>query len=137
MPYSRSMLPVVVNKVMLLSSDTSTAVVTAVDLANYFPVGKREVLFDVAMITSSTSLGNAATLVIEECDSTSTASFTQCLAVDGSTATFSLSANAVSLSTYFYVNVTKRYVRTRYVGTTSTGGTIALSVIAHPLVRAA
>lgn len=134
---TRSILPVSINKVMLLSSDTSTAVVTAVDLANFFPVGKREVMFGVSMVTSSTSLGNAATLVIEQGDSTSTTGFTQVYAVDGSTATFSLAANAVSFSTYFYAAINSRYVRTRYVGTTSTGGTVALVVNVFPLVRAA
>lgn len=134
---TRSVLPVSINKVMLLSSDTSTAVVTAVDLANYFSVGKREVRFIVSAITSSTALGNAATLVIEECASTATASFTQVYAADGSTATFSLAANAVSFSTYFDAVINYRYVRTRYVGTTSTGGTVALVVNALPIVRAA
>lgn len=134
---TRSILPVNINKVMLLSSDTSTAVVTAVDLANYFPVGKREVRFIVSVVTSSTSLGNAlGGLVIEQCDSTSTASFEQVYAVDGSTATFALAANAVSYSTWFDAAITKRYVRTRYTGTTSTGGMIAIVVNALPLVRA-
>jgi hypothetical protein len=135
--FTRSILPVTVNAVMVLSSATSTAVVTAVDLANFFPVNRREVRFVVSVITSSTSLGNALTVLLEECDSTSTTAFTQVLAVDGSTASFPLAANAVSFSTYFDAAITKRYIRTRYVGTTSTGGTIALSVVALPLVRAA
>lgn len=136
--YSRSVLPVSVTKAMLLSSATSTAVETAVDLADYFPVGKREVRFVVSVITSSTSLGNAlGGLVIEECPTTSTASFTQAYGADGSTATFALAANAVSYSTYFDVAVNYRYVRTRYTGTTSTGGTIAIDVVALPIVRAA
>ena len=134
---TRSILPVNINKVSLLSSDTSTAVVTAVDLANYFPVGKREIRFLVSMVTSSTSLGNAVTLVLEQGESTSTTGFTQVYAADGSTATFSLAANAVSFSTWFDANITQRYVRTRYVGTTATGGTIAILVNALPMVRAA
>ena len=134
---SRSILPVSITSAALLSSATSTAVVTAVDLANYFPVGKREIRFVVSVITSSTALGNAlGGLVIEQCDSTSTASFEQVYAVDGSTATFALAANAVSYSTWFDANITKRYVRTRYTGTTSTGGVIAIDVVALPLVRA-
>ena len=134
---SRSVLPVTLTKTSLLSSATSTAVETAVDLANYFAVGKREVRFIVSVITSSTALGNAlGGLVIEECVSTSTTAFTQVLANDGSTATFALVANAVSYSTYFDASITKRYVRTRYVGTTSTGGTIAIVVTALPIIRA-
>ena len=133
---SRSILPVSITKVMLLSSDTSTAVVTAVDFANYFPVGKREVRFVISQITSSTALGNAMTLVLEESDSTSTTAFTQVLAGDGSTASFTLAANAVSYNSYFDAAITKRYVRTRYTGTTSTGGLIAVVVNALPLIRA-
>jgi hypothetical protein len=134
---TRSVFPVKITNVNLLSSDTSTAVVTAVDMANYFPVGKREVRFVVAITTSSTTLGNAlGGLVIEECASTATASFSQIYSVSGSTATFALAANAVSYSTWFDGFVNYRYLRTRYTGTTSTGGHIGINVIALPLVRA-
>ncbi len=133
---TRSILPVTINKVMLLSSDTSTAVVTAVDLANYFPVGKREVMFTCSFVPSSTALGVAATVVLEQSDSTSTTSFTAVLAGDGSTGSFSHASNAVSSVNTFYGLVNSRYVRTRYVGATSTGGVIAIVVNAFPIVRA-
>lgn len=134
--FTRSNLPVNINKVMLLSSDTSTAVVTAVDLANYFSVGKREIMFTCAFVPSSTSLGIGATVVLEQSDSTSTTSFTQVYAQDGSTGSFTHSSNAVASANTFYGVVNSRYVRTRYVGTTSTGGTIAIVVNAFPIVRA-
>jgi hypothetical protein len=134
---TRDVLPVSINQVMLLSSDTSTAVVTAVDLANYFPVGKREVIFTCAFVPSSTSLGIAATVVVEQSDSTSTTSFVAVNNAAGSALSFSHSANAVASLNTLYGVVNSRYVRTRYVGATSTGGTIALSVNVLPIVRAA
>ena len=132
---TRTTLAVAVTNIMLLSSDTSTAVPTAVDLAPYFPVGKREVKFLVGFITSSTSLGNAATIVIEEGASTSTTGFTTAVDYAGSGGTYSLASNAVSNVAEANLVINKRYVRARYVGTTSTGGTIGLVVTAFPLTR--
>lgn len=134
---TRSVLPININKVSLLSSDTSTAVVTAVDLANYFPVGKREVMVTCSFVPSSTSLGVAATVILEQSDSTSTTSFSSVLAADGSTLTWTSTANAVAASNIGYGVINSRYIRTRYTGTTSTGGTIAIVVNAFPIVRAA
>lgn len=133
---SRSMLYVPMVNVSLLSSSTSTAVPTAVDLANYFPVGKREVKFVIGIINSSTALDTTATVTLEECASTSTASFTGIVTSAGATAAYTSTANA---STSFEVNaiVNYRYVRAKYVGTTSTGGTFGIVVGVLPLVRAA
>lgn len=132
---TRSMYGVSLRALNILSSDTSTAVPTAVDMANYFPVGKREVKFVVSIINSSTSLGAAASVVIEECASTSTASFTTVLAYDGSSASFTSTAN---VSTIFEFNgiVNYRYLRARVVGTTSTGANLGIGVMALPIVRA-
>lgn len=135
--HTRSVLPVNLTKVMLLSSDTSTAVPTAVDLANYFPVGKREVIVNCAFVPSSTSLGIAATVILEQGDSTSTTGFTSVLAGDGSTLTWTSTANAVASLNTGYGIINSRYVRARYVGSTSTGGTIAVVVNVLPIVRAA
>lgn len=133
---SRSMIYVPMVGLHVLSSDTSTAVPTAVDLANYFPVGKREVKFVVGITNSSTSLGATATVTLEECASTSTASFTGIVTSAGATAAYTSTAN---VSTSFEVNaiVNYRYVRAKVVGTTSTGGTLGVVVGVLPLVRAA
>lgn len=135
--HTRSSLAVAVVNSMLLSSATSTVVPTAVDLANYFPVGKREVKFLIGFITSSTSLGNAATVILEESVSTSTTAFTTIVDAAGAGGTYTLAADAVSNVAEANLFVSKRYIRARYVGTTSTGGTIGIVVTAFPLVRAA
>jgi len=135
--HTRSSLAVEVVTTSLLSSATSTAVPTAIDLANYFPVGKREVKFLVAFVTSSTALGNAATVILEEATSTSTTAFTTIVDAAGAGGTYTLAANALSNVAEANLFVSKRYIRARYVGTTSTGGTIGIVVTAFPLVRAA
>lgn len=131
---ARSYSAVVLVKTFLLSSDTSTAVPTAVDLANYFPVGKREVKFLVAVTNPSTSLGAAATVTLQQSTSTSTTGFTNILAYDGSTLTFTSTVNASSAFETHGI-VTQRYIRALYVGTTSTGTTLGVVVFALPMVR--
>lgn len=134
--YSRSVLPVSIISTNFLSSATSTAVPTAVDLANYFPVGRREVPFVVTQGFGTTTLGCVATFTIEECASTATASFTSVLNAAGSTATWTTAANAVPLNTSFNAIINYRYVRVRYVGATTTGDYCVLNVTALPFVRA-
>lgn len=134
---TRSYVPVVLSNVLLLSSDTSTSVPTAVDLANYFPVGRREVMFTVNFIPGSTALGVTGTTIIEENDSTSTTTFTSVLTYSGSTLTVTSTANSVNTLTSLYGVVTKRYLRARNVGSTSTGSTLGLCVVAFPMVRVA
>lgn len=135
--YSRSFVGVSLANISLLSSDTSTAVPTAVDLAPYFPVGKREIKFLVNFIPSSTSLGISATATLQQGTSTSTTSFSNVLAADGSTVTWSSTANSIATLTESHALITSRYVRVLYTGATSTGGTIAIAVNALPMVRAA
>lgn len=132
--WTRGTLAVSLVSTALLSSDTSTAVPTAVDLANYFPVGKREVKFVVAVTNPSTTLGATATITLQQCASTSTASFTNLVDYAGSTATYTPSANTSGVQE-FNVPVTQRYVRAIWTGTTSTGTTLGIVAIALPMVR--
>jgi hypothetical protein len=132
---TRSMFGVALVSTAILSSDTSTAVPTAVDLANYFPVGKREVKFIVAVTNPSTTLGAAVTVTLQECASTATASFTNIVDYAGTTATWT---SGVNTSTAFEFNgiVTKRYVRAIWTASTSTGTTLGVVAMAFPFVRA-
>ena len=132
---ARSNIALSLTNVSLLSSDTSTAVPTAVDLANYFPVGRRSVKAVINTIPSSTALGVTASVTIQECASTSTANFTNVLTVSGSTATVTSTANSVAVMTELEIVSSLRYIRAIYTGATSTGGTIALAVTIFPLVR--
>ena len=133
---TRNVIPVSLLSTNALSSATSTAVPTAVDLANYFPVGRREILYVVSIAAGTTTLSATATLTLEECASTSTASFTSILNAAGSTATWTTTANSVPTNTSFYGISNYRYVRARYVCSTSTGDYVILNVTALPLVRA-
>jgi len=119
-----------------VSSATSTAVPTAYDMGDYFPVGKRSVKFCIGMIHGTTSLGAAVTLTLEECASTATASFTTIPGPDGSSGTWTSTANS-STSFEWHGVVSYRYIRAKYVGTTSTGDHVGLVVFALPIVRAA
>lgn len=134
--YTRSILPVSLLSTNYVSSATSTAVPTAVDMANYFPVGRREVLFVVFAAQGTTTLGCVQTVTIEECASTATASFTSVMNLAGTTATWTTTANAVPLSTWFFGVLNYRYLRARYVGATTTGDVNTLSVMVLPIVRA-
>lgn len=128
---------------VIVSSTDTTAVPTAVDLANYFPVGKRSVKFVVTGVNNST-LAVGATIYLEECESTATASFST-MKIAGSTSSayyvMSTAATTAYASTIFEVNcvVNYRYIRARsYVTTTSTGpATTVVTVVAIPRVRAA
>jgi hypothetical protein len=135
---SRSTLMVSLLAVSIASSATSTSAGSAVDLANYFPVNKREIKFVIASVQSpSSSTGFVANVTIQECDSTATASFTNVLAYDGSTVTFTNTDGVSALSEKYGV-VTKRYVRALYnSGQATSGSNFALAVAAFPLVRAA
>lgn len=125
-------------KTTIASSATSTVGGTAVDLANYFPVGKREIKFVVAAMLATTSTGFAANITIQECDSTATASFTNVLSYDGSTLTKTLpSTDATHEVLELHGLVTKRYIRALYNSAqATTGDTHALIVLAFPAVRA-
>jgi hypothetical protein len=120
------------------SSATSTVGAAAVDLANYFPVGKREVKFVIASVQApTTSTGFVANVTIQECDSTATASFTNVLTYTGSTLTVS-NTDGVNYGAEHYGIVTKRYVRALYnTGQATSASNFALFVAAFPLVRAA
>ena len=134
---TRDVLPVSLLSTNYLSSLSSTAVPTAVDMANYFPVGRREVLFVVTAAFGTTIGSNTQTVVIEECASTATASFTTVKDYAGSSATWTTTANSVPTSTFFYGVVNYRYLRARYVGGgAATGDFGILNVLAIPIIRA-
>lgn len=135
---SRSTLLVSLLNVSIASSATSTSAGSAVDLANYFPVGKREIKFVVASAMSpTTSTGFVANVTIQECDSTATASFTNVVTTTGSTLIFT-NTDGVNLLSEGYGIVTKRYVRALYnSGQATSGSNFALVAAAFPLVRAA
>lgn len=136
--HSRQSLLVSLLAVSVASSATSTAAGAAVDLANYFPVGKREVKFVIASVQSpTTSTGFVANVTIQENDSTATATFTNVLAYDGSTVTFT-NTDGVSAIVEKYGIVKKRYVRALYnTGQATSGSNFTLAVAALPIVRAA
>lgn len=122
---------------VIASSVTSTAAGSAVDLAPYFPVGKREVKFVIASMLATTSTGYAANVTIQECDTTSTADFTNVLAYDGSTLTIT-NTDATQYFASLHGIVNKRYVRALYnAAQATTGNTLTLVVAALPVVRAA
>lgn len=135
---SRSFLLVSLLNTSIAASATATVGGTAVDLANYFPVGKREIKFVIASVQSpTTSTGFVANVTIQECDSTATASFTNVVTYTGSTVTVT-NADGVSGLAEYHGIVTKRYVRALYnAGQATTGSNFALSVAAFPMVRAA
>src|SRR3989304_5353856 len=135
--YSRNTLMVQLLKTVISSSATST-VGGAADLADYFPVGKREVKFVLATLLSSTSTGFTANMTVQECDSTATASFTNVLAYDGSTLTKTMpSTDATPEVLELHGMVTKRYLRILYnTGQATSGITVTLNAMAFPLVRA-
>lgn len=123
--------------VTVAASATATAAGSAVDLADYFPVGKREVKFVIASLLASTTTGFVANVTIQEGDSTTTTTWTNVLAYDGSTLTITNTD-----ATHYWAEkngiVTKRYVRALYnAGQATTGNTITIAVAALPFVRAA
>ena len=134
----RSFLMVSLLNTAIAASATATVGGTAIDLADYFPVGKREIKFVVASVQApTTSTGFVANVTIQECDSTATASFTNVVTYTGSTVTIT-NTDGVSHVTEFHGIVTKRYVRALYnAGQATTGSNFALSVVAFPFVRAA
>jgi hypothetical protein len=136
MNHTRSFRQVNLLSAVIASSVTSTAAGSAVDLAPYFNVGKREVKFVVASMLATTSTGFVASVTIQECDTTSTADFTNVVDYAGST----LTATNTDATHYFgELNgiVTKRYVRALYnAGQATTGNTITLLAAAFPFVRA-
>lgn len=105
------------------STDTSSASGGAIDLANYFPVGRREVRFIVAGYNTSTV---TATLEIQECATTATASFADCQLADGTTTTASYTITAgttlAGITTMFAADVLvkQRYVRVIWTQAVST-----------------
>lgn len=124
-------------KTVISSSATSTVGGTAIDLKDYFPVGKREIKFVLGLILSATSTGFSANMTVQECASTATASFTNVLTYDGSTLTKSMpSTDATHEFLELHGFVTKRYVRILYnAGQATTGITIGLFAAAFPIVR--
>src|SRR3990172_11508525 len=132
---SRSFLMVSLLNTAIAASATATVGGTAVDLANYFPVGKREIKFVLAAVQApTTSTGFVAIMTVQECDSTATASFTNVVAADGSTVT-KTNTDGVNHVTEFHGFVTKRYVRVLYnAGQATTGSNFALTAVAFPVV---
>jgi hypothetical protein len=135
---SRSLFGVSLLALSIASSATSTSAGSAVDLANYFPVGKREVKFVIASVQSpSSSTGFVANVTIQESDSTTTTAFTNVLAYDGSTLIFT-NTDGVSNIVERHGLVTKRYIRALYnSGQATSGSNFALAAMAFPIVRAA
>lgn len=133
---SRRFLMISLLGLSVASSATATSAGSAVDLADYFPVGKREVKFVLASVQSpTTSTGFVAIMTIQENDSTATASFTNVTGVDGSTVT-KTNADGVSHVTEFHGFVTKRYIRVLYnTGQATSGSNFALVALAFPIVR--
>lgn len=121
----------------IAASATATAAGSAIDLANYFPVGKREIKFILAAIQSpTTSTGFVANMTVQEGDSTTTTTWVNVLAYDGSTLT-KTNTDGVSHITELHGIVTKRYVRILYnAGQATTGSNFALVAVALPFVRA-
>ena len=135
--YTRDTIPVVLVNEVRLSSDTSTSVPTAVDLANYFPVGRREVEFVIVQNANTTTLSNISTIVLQECASTATASFTNIVSAAGTTATFTTTANTIPVQQTFMGVVNYRYIRALTVASTATGGYVSNIAMAFPITRAA
>jgi hypothetical protein len=134
---SRSLFGVSLLAASIASSATSTSAGSAVDLANYFPVGKREIKFVIASVQSpSSSTGFVANVTIQESDSTTTTAFTNVLTYSGSTVIFT-NTDGVSAITEFHGIVTKRYIRALYnSGQATSGSNFALAAMAFPIVRA-
>lgn len=118
----------------IASSATATASPATIDLGDYFPVGKREVKFCVAIVTNST-ITAAANVTILEGDSTASAnststSLSSVKAQDGSSLTWTSTADtSVSFETHGFL--TKRYLTVRYnAGQATTGSAIGIAVFA-------
>lgn len=135
---SRSSLMVTVLQAVIASSVTSTAGGGAVDLANYFPVGKREVKTVLGITLGTTTTAFLATIALQQSDTTTTTDFSNVVNPDGSTITLTNGQGAHAL-TEFHAVITKRYVRATYVGGQATTGGPSLGFMAaiFPLVRAA
>lgn len=140
MTYTRNIVGVSIMSTTMVSTATSTDSGGAVDLSLYFPVGRRSVKFVVAAHNSSTV---TATLDIQECASTATASFANCL-LGGSTSsaewTITAGTTVAGITTIFEANVTVnyRYVRALWTqaASTDTGKYGGVTVMAFPLTRA-
>lgn len=122
------------------TTSTSASAGSAIDLSNYFPVGRREVKFVVAAYNQSTI---ALTIDIQQCASTATASFTNCfLAGTTSTAetTTSVGTTVAGITTVFEQNVQVdyRYVRLYWAqaASTDTGKYSGITGVVIPRQRA-
>lgn len=122
----------------IASSVTSTASGSAVDLANYFPVGKREVKCVLGVVLGTTTTGFTGSLTLQESDSTTTTSRTNVVTYTGSTVTLTSGDGAHAL-TEFHGIITKRYVNVIYNGgqATTGGPSVGFVAMAFPIVRAA
>lgn len=127
---TRSFLMVNLLQAAVASSATSTAAGSAVDLANYFPVGKREIKFVIGAVLASTTTGFQANVTIQENDSTATASFTN-------VGDALLTTDGTHTLTEAHRFVSKRFVRILYnTAQATSGNTINLVAMAFPIVRA-
>ena len=135
---SRSSLMVTLLQTTIASSVTSTAAGSAVDLANYFPVGKREVKCVLGVVLGTTTTAFTASVTLQQGDSTTTVTWTNVLTYSGSTVTLT-NGDAAHALTEFHGIITSRYVRAIYNGGQATTGGPSLGVIAavFPIVRAA
>ena len=117
-------------------SSTSTTVAAAIDLANYFSVGRREVKFIIATNWGSTVAATAETVTVyfAEDDSTSSAASTSTTwtAISGATVT---SAAGGEATTEVMALVSKRYVHARAVTSTSATAIFGVAAIILPLRR--
>jgi hypothetical protein len=117
-------------------ASTTTAVGIAIDLANYFSVGKREVKFIVATNWGSTVAATAETVTVYFAESDSTSSVastsTDWTAISGATVTSAVGGEA---TTECNALVSKRYVHARAVCSTSATAIFGVAAIILPLRR--
>jgi hypothetical protein len=137
---NRSVQAVPVAYASFLSSSTSTASITSIDLGPYFNVGKREIKFAVSLVCNST-LTTYGTVTLWQGSSVSTANSTVVMTAisdaAGTALTLASTATATtSFQTMLQGMVTERYIQARYIGSTSTGAIWAVTVFALPVVRA-
>jgi hypothetical protein len=117
-------------------ASTSTTVGIAIDLANYFNVGKREIKFIVATNWGSTVAATAETVTVYFAESDSTSSVastsTDWTALSGATVTSGVGEDAV---TEVMSLVSKRYVHARAVCSTSATAIFGVAAIILPMRR--
>ena len=124
------------------SAAGATAQSVGVDMAPYFPVGRRSVKFLVSYIAATTVADETVKLTLQECatltsEASTSTSPTNILLTDGTTATWTSTA-AASSGFEIEAVLNYRYVNVGYNNaSTSSGGSYSIIVAALPIVRAA